>query len=299
MNENTWREEKKLFHCLPAPIEVLDRKKAIPRSTTQLHIHDYLELIYCVEGQIRVITINDSIVLNPDEMIVINSNEPHEIDRVTDINRHYCIKFMQQLLTPFNDHSLIHFYKTSNFLSQINSFVYFSKDKVINSPYSLKKLFADAYNCYRNNEIGNTFSLYADILNIVAFIFRNITLEANTVDYNLIDNNHLIIKKIDAYINENYQTATLAGLAKECSVSYAYLSTVFKELYGESFRNYLIKFRINQSIPMLCETKMDITTIAQTVGFSTSSHYIKMFKKEKNVSPGKFRQITQSKNITK
>ena len=79
-------------------------------------------------------------------------------------------------------------------------------------------------------------------------------------------------------------------MARLCNMSYRYFSRIFKRVMNKSFNDYLNFVRITEAEKLLTATDMNITEIAYATGFSSSSYFIKIFSKYKNVSPSRFRK---------
>lgn len=58
----------------------------------------------------------------------------------------------------------------------------------------------------------------------------------------------------------------------------------------ESLFNYLLHFRIEQSLPLLSSTDQSITEIAEKTGFSNPCYFTKIFRKHKGCSPTQYRK---------
>jgi len=81
----------------------------------------------------------------------------------------------------------------------------------------------------------------------------------------------------------------LDELSNNVGVSKYHLSRLFKKFTGYSPYEYLMNYRINESKKLLKTTNLPIYQIADRVGFNSSSHYIKIFKKNEEVTPLQFR----------
>lgn len=93
------------------------------------------------------------------------------------------------------------------------------------------------------------------------------------------------------YINKNYtENITAADMAKLCGMSYCYFSRSFKAVTKKGFTEYLNSVRISHAARLLASTEKNITDIAYSCGFSTSSYFIQQFKKHKGISPMMYRQ---------
>ncbi len=82
--------------------------------------------------------------------------------------------------------------------------------------------------------------------------------------------------------------------------SNAYLSTyhflrLFKEVFGETPRQYLIRNRLEKARKLLVNTKLSVTDISLEIGFESISHFTRLFNRRFGSSPGKFRQSLQNR----
>lgn len=90
------------------------------------------------------------------------------------------------------------------------------------------------------------------------------------------------------YIHVNFtQDITLESLSKEFFISMSRLSQIFKNATGFAVCDYIITYRIKRACSLLQEG-MQVKDVAQMVGFHTSTHFIRTFKKRTGYSPGEF-----------
>ena len=93
------------------------------------------------------------------------------------------------------------------------------------------------------------------------------------------------------YIDTHYQeNITLDQLAEVCHVSKYHLAHAFTEEYGISPINYLISKRIAEAEHLLKTTDFSLSLISNTTGFSSSSYFAQIFRKQKGMSPTEFRK---------
>lgn len=80
------------------------------------------------------------------------------------------------------------------------------------------------------------------------------------------------------YIHSHYTgKISLKDLADAVSVSPGECERLCKRLLHQTPMNYLMTYRIEQSIPLLVNTSYTITEIALQVGFSGASYYTEIF----------------------
>lgn len=99
-----------------------------------------------------------------------------------------------------------------------------------------------------------------------------------------------IIEKVKKHILIHYkQRLVLKELAAMYNMNSNYMSSIFKEVCGKGFSDYLTDVRLEHACSMLMTTKMSINEIAQEVGFDNSSYFYRVFKNTFGVTPLKYR----------
>ncbi|MBW7573218.1 AraC family transcriptional regulator [Caproiciproducens faecalis] len=105
----------------------------------------------------------------------------------------------------------------------------------------------------------------------------------------------LYLKQTLDYLHSHYQEKlTLDSLAASCNISKSRYCHFFKKTMRQTPFEYLIKYRIEKSIPLLLSGDCNITEISEKVGFSGASYYSENFKKYMNCSPSEYRKIHAS-----
>lgn len=98
--------------------------------------------------------------------------------------------------------------------------------------------------------------------------------------------------KTAAYIRRNHtQNISLDDVCREFSCSHSHLSHTFKSIVGMSFREYLTHLRIEDAKSLLAHSKLGVTEIALSVGFSDSNYFSNVFKGKVGISPLAYRKI--------
>ncbi|MCI8628473.1 MAG: helix-turn-helix transcriptional regulator [Firmicutes bacterium] len=64
---------------------------------------------------------------------------------------------------------------------------------------------------------------------------------------------------------------------------------LFRSYINQTPNAYLISYRLNQSIKLLCNTDKSISDIAFDVGFHGASYYSETFRKWFGISPTKYK----------
>ncbi len=95
-------------------------------------------------------------------------------------------------------------------------------------------------------------------------------------------------KEIEKNIgNPNF---SLSYLAKQLALTPSYTSTLFKNLYGKTFQDYLLTTRLERAKIYLLSTDMKVYEIAAAVGFEDPNYFSASFKRKWACSPNQFRE---------
>lgn len=123
----------------------------------------------------------------------------------------------------------------------------------------------------------------------ISYVFEMIT---KYVGENKHSQQSHVLEKIQQYLEANYsQDISLDTVAEVVNLSTSYLSFIFKEISGKNFVDYVNEFRIEQAKKLLGETSLNVSQIAEKVGYNSANSFSKVFKKYVGISPGQFRKI--------
>jgi AraC-like DNA-binding protein/DNA-binding LytR/AlgR family response regulator len=100
-----------------------------------------------------------------------------------------------------------------------------------------------------------------------------------------------LVRQAMAYVHEHYaDPISRSDLARHVALSDDYLTFCFRKELGVTPIAYLHRYRVNQAKQLLIHTSKSITEIALDVGFSDSSYFGRIFRRETGVSPQDYRQ---------
>lgn len=89
-----------------------------------------------------------------------------------------------------------------------------------------------------------------------------------------------------AYIAAHHQEAiSLKQVACVCGINTSYLGQIFKKATGESFTNYVNRFRIDKAKELLAQSTLKVYEVAEKVGFTDYHYFLKIFKKITGIVP--------------
>jgi AraC-like DNA-binding protein len=100
-----------------------------------------------------------------------------------------------------------------------------------------------------------------------------------------------LVRRAMAYLHEHYaDPISREDLARHVGLSDDYLTSCFHKELGLTPVAYLNRYRVQQAKQLLTYTHKSITEIALDVGFSSSSYFSRIFRRETGVSPEAYRR---------
>lgn len=258
------------------------------------HYHYYIELLYALSGSFLVYLNGTYHEFSAGDMVLINSREVHQIDATAaDGGSYICVRFLPDLI--YNGMSQSHFE-----LKYLLPFVTEQPDyeKVIHAASLSDSLIPELMNeIIRESEqqnYGYELAIKNDIGRIFLWLLRY--WQKNETEPLLVNQTDLNLQKLLApaltYMLSNYEKPILATeMADLCHLSYSYFSRSFHRLMHMKFNDYLNSIRIREAEKLLISTSGSVTEIAASVGFCTTSYFIKLFKEQIYVSPKQYQKL--------
>ena len=97
------------------------------------------------------------------------------------------------------------------------------------------------------------------------------------------------------YIADNYlETFSLADAANNSFMSPFHFSRVFKEIYGETPNEFLIRLRIEKAKEMLITENYSVSEICERVGYMSLGSFSSLFLKHVGMPPTSYRRTLWS-----
>ncbi len=104
-------------------------------------------------------------------------------------------------------------------------------------------------------------------------------------------------RSIDYIYDHLHESLTMAQLAEREGLNPSYFSKLFAKETGIPVKSYIIRAKIDTAKNMLAHSEHSLSDIAFTLGFSSQSALTAEFKKITGMTPGKFRNQYNYKDI--
>lgn len=103
--------------------------------------------------------------------------------------------------------------------------------------------------------------------------------------------NNGYVELVQNYVRQHYREGfTSTQIQEVCGLSYKYAGTLFKEVTGQTIKEYQCTLRLRKAEQLLKETDKPIGEIAQLTGFSDVFYFSKIFRRERGCSPSEYRK---------
>ena len=258
----------------------ISRNKDIYTKEILFHSHDYYEIYFFADGNVKYYVENESYELKKGDVLIIPPGKMHR--PVIEEN----VPYERYVLWVYNSF-LTKNCGISGFIQSINAL-------------------ADEKKTHRVSFIGDRYEQLCGLLDrtidyfyskdelseyvaesCIMLILDSLKKAFYEVEYAVYDEGD-IIRQVIAYLNENYIVSpTLDELSAKFFVSKYYLSHRFKEYTKTSVHNYIITKKINLAKELL-KSGTSPQKVSEQCGFSTYSNFYKAFVERTGVSPRKY-----------
>lgn len=251
------------------------------------HIHGGIELAYVLSGQGENI-INDEIIRSKHGTIIImDYNCVHNI-RVWETMKYYNILFRASFLNENfgRDVGLKEILKKYFKYDMENDFLYAEIEdeetaqkfenlfyEILSEGIDKKERYAEMIRCHLDE--------------IINLLLRNVYKDNNDVD--------LLLSQVIDYIgNNSNQNLQLEDVANKFHYKPKYLSSRLKDYCGLSFKQLLMRKRLDKVIYFLCQTDDSIDDISRKCGFTNKTYFYDVFEKTYGIKPKFIREYRKN-----
>lgn len=100
------------------------------------------------------------------------------------------------------------------------------------------------------------------------------------------------VSEIDSILNDQFSDQlSLDYLSKTLDIHPVHLSRDFSKYFHSGLGEHIRKLKVQRSLQMISQEKLNLTTIALDCGFSDQSHFTRCFKEINGITPSQYRKI--------
>lgn len=250
------------------------------------HWHDEIEIVYVIEGSLRVGINSNIYTLHERDMIIISSGDIHYFLGHETFSKRVLIQFslsiFDNLSSAVNERKFIRhlFNHSKRMSSDWDGQVHDEMEKQI--LWLVKE--------YNELKQGYKLALKARLYDLVVILLRNVPIEDVIGAEESKQREKLKrLESVFQYVENNfYQPITLKQIASMAGFSMFHFTRFFKECIGITFGEYLTNYRLTKAEWYLMNEETTITEAAYKSGFNSLKTFNRVFKLSKGCSPSTY-----------
>jgi len=264
-----------------ASLIIEDAKYACTLDKFSPHSHNSYEIIYLKKGELELTVDEKTYTAVSPSLIFLSKLEQHSIHVIGDDYERCYLRISPLLASNYiRDYTLLTVLsnRPDDFCHVLSAKAFYPEaDRIFTAC-------VNEFNCNLPYSQQKQISLLTELL---ILIYRNAPSMFSQENSKCIS----VIWKIQLRLEQNCQEHfSLESLAEEYHLSKCYLAHLFKKVTGYSIMQYLAMCRLSLARQLLSETNMSITEIVFNTGFSDSSNFSRLFKRELKISPNDYRK---------
>lgn len=258
-------------------------------STPILHKHDFYEMFYVYEGEFTQHINQSDLTMHTGDICLIQPGVYHSLD----VNNYSIVLNILIEKTTFEaiffndlvgDNTFSTFFRNDFFSEKLNTYIIFKTHGESETRDLILKMYLETL----NKPQYYTQVIHSYLLLLFSHLLRHFM--ATAVIPTPTKKQDLIDFKIITTIQKEYATITLPILATRFNYSTQYLSQRIKHATGKSFSKFLVQRRIQIASDLLQNTPKKVKVISQEVGYDNTENFIRLFKREKGLTPSQYRK---------
>ena len=260
--------------------------KATTHEEEDLHVHDFVEIIYIIEGSGKEKIGDSSYTVRRGDLLFVGYGETHSFlpdESLTYYNICLLPEILFERITSRKEAidllSLAALEGLCRKETQIGLLHFEGEER-----FDIEFIFRSLYEEYTSTLAERQAVLESYITILIAKIIRRGKLLKQRTDF------CEVWRVISAFIDENLgQKITLSEVANKYFYNSSYFSRMFKKKFGVSFMDYLARERVNLAKKLLSTTNDSIEISAESCGFGDRSSMYRAFEKYCGCTPTQYR----------
>ena len=257
---------------------------ALENKHIPAHWHEALEILFCLNGSVRVHIEHEHITLQRNQLIVFDSKEVHSIHSDSDLYMFLCIHVAKKQLSVYcPDLELYHIKCRPVSLDDPQSTQYIH----------ICQLAHDLTRMNVENEITSAMRSDGTALLMLADLIRYFSVYSLPGVTTGSSQSNDTLREIISYVNEHCtEKLSLEEVAAHAGFSREYFCRFFKQHMGITFLRYLNEVRISHAGRLLTNTDMSISEIMSNSGFTNQTIFNRLFKEIYGMTPRQARNAS-------
>ena len=252
------------------------------------HKHDYVEMMYVVQGSIHHVIDGKEVILNEGEILLLNQHSWHAIKKAEkdDIAINFIIlpSFFDVVYDMIGYDNIIAKFLVDILKRNSNSgeYLLFQVADILQIQNLVENMIQSLYE-KEDDHKENQITMGLLFMYLVRYVNR--TTKGTTKRFE-----ELLVEATLDYIDHNYKDATLLEISSRLKQPDYALSKLVKQQTGRTFKDLLQSRRFYRAEELLMDTDLSIDDIIYVVGYESHSYFFRRFKEKYGVTPSQYRK---------
>lgn len=278
-----------VFHDRRFPLEV---RKAPRHGPTELHGHDFHELVVILSGHGRHITERETYPISAGDAFLLAGAEKHGYADTQDLTLVNILFDPQRLHLPLADvgdipgyQALFRVEPVLRSQDRLRSRLQLKPEELAVAAQLIERLQAEL----RHGRPGYRFAACGCLMDLILYLSRCYT-EASGPEGGAILRIGEVLSHIEKHFTEPVRVSHLARLAH---MSESSLLRTFRRVMGTSPLDHVIRVRIGKAMELLQHEEVRVTEAAFQCGFRDSNYFARQFRKVTGRTPRQFQRAAR------
>jgi hypothetical protein len=265
------------------PLQVIRINQLCSTTAYQVHRHAFYMLFWTIRGVGRHYINYLEYDLLPGTVFFTHEGQVHQMIRYPEDG--YIILFKQSL---FDDYLRLHPHD-----DQKGLFDFFNRQPFVFLNQQVTALYEALVPLTAQDVMCEPFGRSVNFdLSLLLFQTNRLVLNSRPIQDNLQTE---LLRKLRILINANFRIERDAPYyGHQLGVSARKLNNITRECYGKTIRRLVTDRLLSECEAMLGGTNMLVKEIIIELNFADNAHFAYFFRKEKNMTPTKFRKLTHN-----
>ncbi len=263
------------------PLEFYRVDSHHPRYQMDCHWHDEFELIHVLSGDLRFTVDGVEHRLSAGDTAFVAGGQAHAASPQHCV--YECVVFDPAMLLRSGDACKAYLHRI-----QSGSIVVASCFPASCLPIreTMERLFRTAF---QPNRQPNALLVFGALLDFFGLVFEQGAYTESTSSLPQRARRMRHLKQVVTFIEQHYpEPITLTDMAETVHMNPRYFCRFFRQMTRRTPIDYLNRYRIDCACQELSTTEKSVTEVALDCGFNDISYFIKLFRRYKGISPGKY-----------
>ena len=255
-----------------------------------LHTHDFFEIIYVIEGECVRITKEDSRVLRAGDFVISPSNTPHDVYSDNGLAVGFSVRkstFESTFFSMLQGDDILGRFFRECLLNNAHSALFFSLPPTAYVLKLLQQLFLE-----NDSDRPYTEQIKRCYLEILLYEVIRAPQTLSPVE----QASKTDMFQVLTYIRDHSKQLTMTELSNHFGYEPTYLGKKIHRATGMFFNDIVNHYRVQHAITLLRSSEYTVAMISGMVGFHSSDHFSRTFKKLVGMTPSSFRTQQRSEN---